>query len=464
LLSSFATKLSQPLFTIVLARILTPKDFGLMALATVLIALADLFQDMGFKQALVQRKQTSPKLLDTVFWGALGLGLVWYAIIFMLAPMAGRLLDNPDIVPILRTLGLLMPISTLGTVPEALLLRELNFKRLWRAELWSALLPGLLSIALALAGHGVWSLVWGAMLGSTARVGTLWTLVSWRPANLPQKGEWKQLVRFGGLVSLESGLVWVINYTGHLLIGRFLGTASLGLYRIGFSLALTPMTSAAQALARVMFPAFSKVQDHPEQLRSGFEKAQRLMALVMFPVGTALAIFADRLVPLLLGPSWEPAAELVKWLALSGVLRASLGTVNGPLYRAVNRVDIMPRFLLVRAAVSVPAYWYAVTQSLTAFAVTHLLLTMVFAPINTAIAVKLFGASPRRVITAVLVPAGLSLAAAMVVWTVALLPLSLIPGLLLQMVCFPLTFWALLYLLCPTQHEELLTTLRLLLR
>jgi len=402
-LTGLTTRFAPTVFTVVLARILTPADFGLVAVAMVVVAFVGLFQDLGLKQALVQRREVDARLTGAVFWGGIGVGVVWFVAIFLSAPLFGRLYRSPEVVPVLRSLGALFLITPLGLVPEALLLRDLRFRRLFALELLPSIVPGVVAIGLAGLGLGVWALVWGTLAGSALRTGTLWALVPWRPGRPARFGAWRQLMRFGGWVSLEAILGWMIANLDQAFAGRFLGAAGAGVFRMGVALALFPATGVSQTVGRVLFPAYSRLQDEPDRIREGLERCIRLVAIVSVPVGVAAVAYADPVVPVLLGEHWRPAVDVIRILAPAGVL-ASLVGVAPPLYRAVGRVDILPKFFLVRALVSVPVYWWSAQGGLIPLVMAKLLLTCGFAPVNLWIAVRVFGARIGGVAASVAMP------------------------------------------------------------
>lgn len=390
LLSTVVSRLGPPLFTIVLARLLAPGEFGLVAMAMVVITFVTMFQDMGFRPALVQRREISEELKNAVFWGTALFGLVFFLLLFALAPLAGQMYRSAEVVPVLRMLAVLFLITPLGTVHGAMLARELDFRRLFWIELIPAVVPGVVAISLALAGLGVWALVWGTLAGVCVRTIGLWRAVAWRPSGGPHFREWPGLLRFGGWVSVESILGWSITYADFLFAGRYLGAAQVGYYRLGVSLVLLPARTVGLSLGRVLFPAFSRVQADMAQVRDGFERTFRLVAVLMVPVAAVGMVYADPIVPLLLGEKWRPVIGVMQVLAPTGAL-AALASVAPPLYRAIGRVTIMPRFFMARAAVSVPVYWLAAQQGLMELVWASLLLTLCFFPVNIAVAVRVLG-------------------------------------------------------------------------
>jgi len=404
----------QFLFTIALARILTPEDFGLLAVAMVLVAFLGLFQDAGFKPALVQRPELDDALTGAVFWGSMALGVMWCVVVLMVAPLWASLYGDPRLTSLLRVLAGLFVLRSLAVVPEALLVRSMAFRRLFSVQIFPSLASGVVSICLAWTGHGVWSLVAGVVTADVLRIAGLWAHVGWRPGAPKRGANWAHLLRFGGWVTLEGLLGWVISYSDQALAGRFLGARQLGFYRMGFSLSMMPVSALSQALGRVLFPAFSRRQHNPEALRISYQQCVRVLSVAVAPVGVGLAVWADPLVPLLLGDRWLETIPVLRSLALVGPLSAMVGLAP-PLYRAIGRADIMPRFFMVRAAVSVPAYAYGAMQGVVFLALTHLVLVLCFVPINLYIASRVLGSSYRQILVAIGVAFGVAAASALVV-------------------------------------------------
>lgn len=411
LLSNLLARVAQPLFAILLARVLTPADFGLIAVVMVVMTLVALFQDMGLKQALVQRQGADDRLASTVFWLALALGIGWFLLLFVCAPWIGGLFHQPEMVPLVRLMAVQFLITPFGLVQEARLLKELAFKRLFWAEGLAVMLPGATALWLAYGGYGPWALAIGLLSGIAIRTGSLWWMVPWRPGPMSGRGELLRLFRFGGWVSAEAGLGWLIMYADQAFAGRFLGAGQVGLFRMGFALALLPVTAISQALGQVLFPAFSRHQDNLPEVARGFATCLRLISLLSVPVGVMIWQFVDPVLVWLLGAKWAPSVPVVQVLAVAGVM-ASLVALAPPLYRAIGRVDIMPRFFLVRAAVSVPAYWYGAQAGIVALAQVHLALVLLFAPINLYIATRVFGMPITAVFDALAWPVALSAVAA----------------------------------------------------
>jgi lipopolysaccharide exporter len=422
----------------------------------VVVAFIGLFQDLGLKQALVQRKDADPRLVDAAFWGSVCLGALWFGAVYLAAPGLAELYRNPDVVPVLRVLGGMFLIAPLGSVPEALLLRDLAFRRLFWVELLPSLVPGLISIALALAGLGVWALVWGTLAGATLRSGALWLQVSWRPRLGVNPAEWPRLLRFGGWVSVEAVLGWAIVYLDQAFAGRFLGATSTGFYRMGLALALFPAQGVSQTLSRMLFPAYSRLQDERERLREGLQRCIRVVAILSVPTGVAFVAFADPLIPLLLGERWRPTVDVVRLLAVSGVL-ASLVSVAPPLYKAIGRVDIMPKFFLVRACVSVPVYWWAAQRGLLHLATAKLVLACCFAPVNLWVALRMFRASLREALGAVAVAAAAAGAALLTARGAGLVAAGAPPvaTLVAELVTFAAVYLAVLAALSSPSRQEL---------
>ena len=456
-LGTLMTRVAQPVFTVLLARILAPDDFGVVSVALVFLAFVSLFQDLGLRQALVQRKEATEAVRQAVFWGGAGLGFLWFLAVWMAAPAVAGYYADPHLGGVLRGLSLVLLIGALAAVPEALLQRELEFRSLFRVTAAQALVPGVVGLSLAYGGAGVWALVAGTVAGAVARVVLLWRITGWRIPGGFGKGGWHGLWHFGKWVSLEAFLGWCISSLDHAIVGRVVGMGAAGLYRVGYVVALLPAVTISGVIARVSFPAFSRIQDQTERVREAYLSILRLVAAAGLPAALFLGLTADPLVRLLLDPRWYGAVPVLQFLSVAGAMSA-LVNVAPPIYQAIGRVDVMPKFFLGRVLVTVPVYLLAAQYGLIAMAAAHAALALCFGPLNLYIARRVLRVEGRAVLTAV----GGPLIATAGATVAALLPLRLMAGegalgLLLMLLAtatgFGLVYLAILRLAAPATWE-----------
>ena len=332
--------------TLVLARLLDVEDFGLAGYAIVAIAFLDITQDLGIGSALIYARD-DPRSQSTAFWLGLASGCALFAFSSVAAYWVGLFFDEPRAVALTRVLALGFPLAALGGVHSALLRKRLQFRRRFVPELARSLAKGGASIALALAGFGAWSLVLGQLAGAAASVVALWWVVPWRPRLEFDAGIAADLLGYGWKVAAVDALAVVLNKADNLFVGRFLGTASLGIYTLAFRIPELLVKQFAQVAGQVLFPVFARMRDEPERMREALLRALRMLALVALPVAVGLAVVADPLVRLLFSAKWIAAAPVVAVIALYTGVRAL--TLNlGAVYKAQGRPEILLRLSLLQ--------------------------------------------------------------------------------------------------------------------
>ena len=311
------------LTVMVLSRLLTPAQFGLLAIAFVFVTLADTVGRRSIGPALVQRLDLTERHVATAFTLSIAFGLLLAAALWGLAPFIGRLVAEPEVPPVIRTLALAPVLTGLGVVSEHLLRRRLRFDRLMTAAIVSqAFGNGLVAIAMALLGYGVWALVWGSLARHA-----LFALVviACQPPPLglrPARREAGELLGVGGGFSAIALLSVVAHQGVNLIVARALGAAALGLYTRGFRLALVP-ASLSPVLRDVLFPAMAQRQRQTERLQAVHLNGIELLSLLAFPAGLMIAAIAPEIVAVVLGPQWDAAVPVLRILALAAAFQAS---------------------------------------------------------------------------------------------------------------------------------------------
>lgn len=345
-LSQSGRQVMQLVTTAVLARLLSPADFGLMGMATVAVGFAGLFRDLGTASALIQRRELPEGLLRGLFWVNAAFGLLATGALCLLAPLIALFYHEPRVTPLLQLLSLAFFCSGLGVVQQALLERRLGFGRLARVELIAVLAGAAVGIGAAFAGYGVWSLVWQALASAVVSTVQLWTTSGWRPGFRCRWQELKEVRQVAGY-SLNLTGYNVFNYfarnADYLLIGRYLGAVDLGYYTLAYRLMLYPLQNVTAVFGRVLFPVFARLQDDNARLRAAFLKAAAGIALLTFPLMFGLLALAGPFVLAVFGPNWLPVVPLLQILASVGMVQSVVALV-GPVYQAKGRTDLMFRW------------------------------------------------------------------------------------------------------------------------
>jgi PST family polysaccharide transporter len=359
----------------ILARILDPRDFGLVALALIFTGLLDIVRDFGLSQALVVTHEEINAAANTVFrWGVL-IGLCGWGVAILLAPLAARFFDEPEVTPLLTVLGASFFLKSLGLTHYALAQRALNFRARTISELSNTAGRGLAGIALAVAGFGAWSLVLAYLLGLVCFAVVLWWQVPWRPslrgATVPVRG----MFAFGGILTLVDILAAVIYSTDGVVIGKMIGADELGLYSLGLRLPELIILNLSISLSVVLFPAFAGVAR--ERLGYAFLQAFRFSLMLSLPLAVGLIVLADPVVMALFGPKWEGSVGPMQVLVLYALFYA-LGIPAGTVYKALGNAMLLLKLAVPQVALIVVSAVYAAQYGIVAVAACTAGVTILF--------------------------------------------------------------------------------------
>lgn len=335
--------------TAILARLLSPADFGYIAMATVITEFAGLFSNFGFTNILIQQRVINRLQIDTVFWASLLLGAILTTMVFILSFFTGWLFVDPRIGNLLRVLCLTFLLSGFTSVPWAMLARLLCFRTEFWVQITSMASRAVVAILFAYAGFGVWSLVAGALWGASMSMVLYWVAVPYVPRfkfNLAHlTSTWRTSSSY-----LGGGLLYYINMNADLvLIGRYLGATQLGYYQNARSLTDEIRARIAAPLQQVLFPAFSTIQTNRDHLQYLFMRSARLLATAIFPIGFGVSATAADLVPVLYGNQWHDMIPIMTMFGISAALRGSTA-IASPLFNASNRVGLALKYNVISTA------------------------------------------------------------------------------------------------------------------
>jgi PST family polysaccharide transporter len=382
--------------TVVLARVLTPEEFGLVSLALVVIGFIDVIADLGVSQALIyldaSRHRTNVALVTTV---TLGLGVA--CALALAAPAVGRQLSQPDTVPLLRLLAVSLFAGSLGVVPDTLLRKSLNFRRRVPVQLSLSATRGVLAIVLALTGFGVWALAIAQVVAQCVSTATAWSLVDYRPG----RDMWRvnrqtlsELLRFGlptAVNGLLSNLVLNVDY---VIVGRVLGATQLGLYTLAFKVPEMLIVAVFQIVSTVTFPAYSQVRKQLERVRQAYLRVVRLQSSYGLLMGGLLAVLAPLLVTEVFGARWEASVRAMQALAVYASLR-SLGMGVTDLLKGIGRPNLAMLTTFARFLVVSISLWSVASMGITAVALTQAATALVLMVLVQVVAARSLGLRGR---------------------------------------------------------------------
>jgi PST family polysaccharide transporter len=366
---------------LVLARLLTPEDFGIVALATVFVAFAQLVVDQGLGDALIQRREVTRSHIDTAFWVAVATGLLLTVLGLLLAGPIATLLREPDLAPILQVLSLTFVLSAMNSIQIALLRRELAFRSLALRSIVAAVGGGTVGITLALLGYGAWALVGQLVATAILSVLTLWRVSPWRPTLHASRREFRELFSFGINVMGSDVLNYISRNADNLLVGVVRGTRDLGFYAVGYRILEVSQTALIQVTRKVTFPAFSRLQDDHDRMRRGYFRVTRAAAVVILPGYIGLALVAGELTVVLFGDRWREAGRVAAILFLIGPV-LSVQAFSNALLNAAGRPDVVFRFRLITTVTNVIGFVIAVQFSIFAVAAAFVARGYLLMPLN----------------------------------------------------------------------------------
>ena len=350
------------LATLVLARLLVPHDFGVVAFASTFVLILEHVQASGLAAAIVYRRDDVRRAAGTALVFATLTGVLLSVVNFFLAGPITRLFHVPDAKHVMQALSVLFIIRGIAAGSGAILERNLDFKGRAAGELGAGITQVTLSVSLAVAGAGVWSLVAGQIGAALVQSLAFWLLTPWRPN--PRYASWsmlRQMMGYGRFVS-ASGILGLINETiDNMFVARLLGAQQLGYYAITFRLADFPTGVVGYVVGRVMFPAYSLVQEDMDAFRRAFVQNMQRVALLVLPIAVTLLVAAKPVILGLLGEKWLPTVGPMRILALYTVIRG-FASCAGPVFAALGRPQLILFWSVPHTLVAVPALFLLIPR------------------------------------------------------------------------------------------------------
>lgn len=379
--------------TAVLARLLAPSKFGLIAQAALFITLFETLSDFGLTQALiiVDRREARERA-NTVFTFSILIGVASVALSAALGPIAAGLFHEPRLRAILPALGLTLFIRSLGSTHYALAQKDLKFRLRTVAELCDVGTRASLSIALAFMGFAEWSLVLGAIAGAMAFTTSLWLVVPFRPRLRPDRAGLRGLVRFGGALTGLDIVAALIANIDYLFVGRRLGPTQLGIYTFGFKLPELLIINFSVVAGRVLFPAFAAVD--PRSRSSALVRSFHYTLVICLPMTVGLALMARPLVLVAFSSTWLPSVPVMRAVCVYA-LALTIGIPAGTVYKATGRASVLLALALPRAALVFSLIAIFVNRGIVAVALCQASVAALFAGIGLALAVRLLQINRR---------------------------------------------------------------------
>ena len=313
--------------TIYVARVLAPTDYGILAIATIYTMLLTQVAEMGLASGLINRKEVDDEHMSGIFWLSALLGIVIYALLYLLAPLIASFQDLPILTDILRVSGLVLILSTFKIIPSVILMRELNFKYKALAEMISHFANSVTVLTLVLMGYGVWSLVWSVLVQQLVLVVLFLRVV---PA-IPKFGFYfsktKEVIVYGWHMMSANFVGYAMLYVDQWVVGKTLGANTVGSYAMAYQFATMPLDKVGSIFNHITFPAISRLKEKTDEARRTFLKMHRYLIIIAYPILTGMFLLAEDFVMLILveegETKWLPVIPILQGLCLINLLRVS---------------------------------------------------------------------------------------------------------------------------------------------
>lgn len=385
----FSSKLLLFISTAILARLLTKDDFGVVGFAITTINFLEVIATLGVRPALIYYPE-SERTSSTAFWANLIISFGIYGLAWLVAPIAAIYFRDPRATDVIRILSLSFPIMAIGDTYSTLLAKKLSFNRTFLPEFLRSMTKGLISIGLAYAGFGAWSLIIGQISGEVVATIVYFFSLPWRPSFIFEKTTLKLLLDYGvKYVGADVVSILLLNLD-YLLVGRFLGAEALGVYVLAFRLPDLVVLQFARSLSSVIFPIYSKMRGIPNGMARGFFMTTRYVSLITIPLGLGLALVARPFTEIVFTDKWIEAVPAIQGIAIYSML-LSLSYNAGSAYKASGRPQINSWTGLFRLALLFPSLWWAVAvaQSIVAVSWVHASVALVGTSVNMYVAARM---------------------------------------------------------------------------
>lgn len=372
--------------SIILARLLTPEDYGLIGLITVFISVATVFVSSGFGNALIQKEKATQTDFSSVFYFSIFMGTVMYVVLFVCAPFIASFYNDPLLTPVVRVLSLSLVIAGVNSVQQAYVSKTMQFKRFFFSTIIGTLVSAVIGIFMAYKGYGVWALVIQNLSNQIMDTCILWFTVKWRPTLEFSFTEMKKMFSYGWKLLFSSLLDTVYNNLYSLVIGKFYSAKDLGHYNRGRNIPNMVITNINGSIQSVMFPAFSNCQGDKVRLKAMVRRSIMTSTYIIMPAMIGLAAVAKPLTVLLLTEKWLPSVPFMQFscfiLAFWPIHTTNLQAIN-----AVGRSDIFLKLEIIKKVLGF---------SIMVFSIPLGLYVMMIGSCLSAIVCSFLNASPNR--------------------------------------------------------------------
>jgi O-antigen/teichoic acid export membrane protein len=406
---------TQMAMSVVLAHLLVPTDYGVAGMAFVFSGFLAILTDLSLGAALVQRKDLTERDRSTVFWLTIGGGSLCALIGVALSPFVADFFSTPEVEPMFALISLGFVVTAAGQTQNALLTRAMRFRSLEIRQIIAVVVGAIVALGLALGGFGPWTIVGQILCTNCVSTALLWVLSPWRPQRVFSRESFTSLGSFG-VKALFSRLLVYINFTGdNLLVGKYLGSQSLGVYTVAYNVMWLPMSRVTAPISQVLYSAFARLQNDRRRLGEVWLRVNRMTSALLAPIFFGLAAVAPDLVPVVFGQKWRASIPILQLLSFGGVAQA-LQIFNGPVYQAQGRPGLFLRFMTFSTAVTFGGFVIGLHWGITGVAASYAVARTIVLGANTALICRTVELKLRRTLVSYFKIVGVAAFMAVVVY------------------------------------------------
>lgn len=388
-------KVSVQLINLVyLSKIIPPSDYGLLALAAVVVNLGILLRDLGTSSAIIQKKELGENIVNSVFWLNFFLGFALMFVLILAAPFISNFYHQPELFNVLLSLSLTFPLSSCAATHLALMERDSQFKKISLIEILSSSVSVVIAVVFANLGFGVYSLVLQAVVLNLLSAILFWFYSCWRP--VLQFNGWlsdiKEIFSFSFNVSLFNIVNYFSRNADSFFIGKFMSVFVLGNYNLAYRIMLFPLQSLTFVASRSLYPVLSKKQDDIEGFSKIYYNCLFVILMITAPLMSSMAILSEPFVRIVFGEQWALVGEILKWLAPTAIIQSVIST-TGAIFMARNRPKLLLKFGIIGAFLQVSSFIVGVRFDIITFSICYFVANLINFPLVMNSVVKLINGS-----------------------------------------------------------------------
>lgn len=392
-LDKLITFAGQLIFGVILARVLYPKDFGLIGMISIFLALTQSFSDSGLNLGLIQKKSRTDKDFSTVFIFNSLTSLLFYLVLFALSPLIADFYNEPDLVLILRIYSFNLLLTALTSIQRTILTIELDFRAIAQINTTALIISGISAIILAYSGYGVWALIIQSLTRSSIQLLAFWYNSKWKPALVFSKKSFTELFKFGYKLLISGVIAQAFNNVYNVIIGKNYSSADLGFYDRAKNLSEIVSGTASSVLSEVTYPIFASINEDSDRTTSVYQRILGMTSFIIFPIMTLTILLAEPIVTLVLTEKWLPIVPLLQWFCLSRIFYPLTG-VNLNLINSIGRSDLTLKINLIKLVFATITMLFTINMGIKAMIIGQAINSFVAFFINSYLPGKYFGYGP----------------------------------------------------------------------